>query len=52
MRIIYVNLPCTGDKIPESEIHCTNIEEDMQGRDVVTFDCPNCGEEHTSLRFG
>ena len=52
MKIIYLVQPCNGDRIPEDEVDCTNIEEDMQGRDVVTFDCPNCGEEDTSLRLG
>ena len=52
MKIIYVMLECTSDKVPEKEVDATNIEEDMMGRDVLTFDCPNCGEEHKSLRFG
>ena len=27
------------------------IEEDAEGRDVVTYDCPQCGKETRSLRF-
>ena len=51
-RSIYLMLPCTqGERILESDVHLTNIEEDIQGRDVVTFDCPRCGHEHRSLRF-
>lgn len=28
----------------------TGIEEDEFGRDVVSFKCPNCGEDTDSLR--
>ena len=49
---IKVFLHCTRDTVPESTVKITNVEEDIQGRDVVTFDCPVCGREHQSLRFG
>lgn len=26
-----------------------NIEEDIHGRDIVTFICPRCGDEETSM---
>ena len=51
-RIIYVNLSCIQDKIPEADVEFENIEEDIQGQDVLTFKCPKCGETHKSLRFG
>lgn len=47
------------------EVHCTdcgwidqdktkfvNIEEDMQGADVLTFVCPKCGETKKSRVYG
>lgn len=49
---IYVNLSCCGEKVDEREVEFENIEEDMQGRDILTFKCPICGETHTSFRFG
>lgn len=51
-RPILVVLTCTGEGLPETEVECTNIEEDFQGRDVVWFTCPECGEEHRSFRLG
>jgi len=29
-----------------------NIEEDMQGADVLTFECPTCGHISRSRRYG
>lgn len=52
INTIYVMLTCTGDKIDEQDVKFENIEEDMQGRDILTFKCPECGEIHKSLRFG
>ena len=49
-REVKVMLPCTGDWHLESEVESTNIEEDMEGRDVLTFKCPECGREHQSYR--
>ena len=28
-----------------------NIEEDFEGRDVMTFVCPKCGNSHKSLVY-
>lgn len=36
----------------DPKIHITNIEENERGWDVVTFVCPICGKETTSLRLG
>ena len=38
--------------IDESTVEFLNIEEDMYGRDKMTFKCPECGEESKSLRVG
>jgi hypothetical protein len=50
-RRIYVNLSCIQDKIDEREVETIDIEEDFQGRDILTFKCPECGKTHRSLRF-
>lgn len=49
---VYVILSCTGDKISEQDVEFENIEEDMQGRDVLTYKCPECGQSHKSIRLG
>ncbi len=51
-RRIEILLPCTGERVDETDVDIDNIEEDMQGRDVVTFRCPHCAEIHKSHRFG
>ena len=43
---------CNLERINEEDVDCLNIEEDIQGRDIVTFKCPNCNEEHKSVRLG
>jgi hypothetical protein len=49
---ITVVLTCTGEQVPENTVESLDIEEDDAGRDVLTFKCPECGEEHKSLRLG
>lgn len=34
----------------ETEVEFLNIEEDIQGRDVLTFNCPDCGSKNKSQR--
>lgn len=52
-RTIYVMLECREfERIPEKEVKFENIEEDIQGRDVLTFTCPFCKKIHKSLRVG
>lgn len=51
-RPIRVHLPCTDEWVEESDVEVANIEEDIQGRDVLTFRCPVCAEYHKSLRVG
>ena len=52
MTHIQVMLTCNGEWCPEEDVQFENIEEDMQGRDILTFTCPECGEQHKSLRVG
>jgi hypothetical protein len=49
---IFVILSCSGDRISEDSVEFENIEEDIYGRDVLTFKCPACGKTHQSLRLG
>jgi len=49
---VVVVLSCSQDRVPEDEVEFVNIEEDMRGADVLTFKCPQCGEEHQSYRLG
>jgi len=49
---VVVTLTCNGDKVDEDTVEFVNIEEDMQGRDLLTFVCPECGKEHTAYRLG
>ncbi len=51
-RAIMVVTPCDGDMANEAEVQFVNIEEDISGRDVLTFICPKCGSEHRSYRLG
>lgn len=36
----------------EQDVEFLNIEEDLWGRDVLTFKCPSCKATSKSLRFG
>ena len=49
-RYVSVILPCTGDKVKEEDVEFLNIQEDFQGRDLLTYVCPECGEQHDSYR--
>jgi hypothetical protein len=41
-------LPCNGERIEARSVTIDDFAEDMQGRDVVTFTCPRCGQVHRS----
>jgi hypothetical protein len=41
-------LSCNGERIDAEAVEFEDIAEDMQGRDVVTFTCPRCGQTHQS----
>lgn len=45
-------LSCSGDHVRETTVTIDGVEEDIQGADVVTFTCPQCGERHRSRRYG
>lgn len=53
-HIIYVNCKECKKEYDEDEITDTeiNIEENERGWDVLSFKCPYCGKETTSLRRG
>lgn len=36
----------------ETKVEFIDIEEDMQGHDVMTFKCPLCKKERRSKRLG
>jgi Zn finger protein HypA/HybF involved in hydrogenase expression len=36
----------------ETTVETLDIEEDFQGRDILTFKCPDCGTKQRSLRLG
>ena len=38
--------------IDENDTEFVNIEEDMQGADILTFICPKCKNEQKSRRYG
>lgn len=38
--------------INEDKTEFVNIEEDMQGADILTFVCPDCGQTSKSRRYG
>jgi len=36
----------------EKKVEFLDIEEDIQGADVMTFRCPDCGTRQKSRRYG
>ena len=50
----YVNCPACGEDHPfdKKYVEFENIEEDFQGRDVVTFVCIATGQLQKSLVYG
>jgi len=51
-RKITLLCPECGIRNEEDIVEFLNIEEDMQGRDVLTFKCHYCGKPVKSLRYG
>jgi hypothetical protein len=45
---------CAGceERVPVPDTKFLNIEEDFQGRDVMTFECKLCGETHKGMVYG
>ena len=48
---IYVVCPQCG-YVAEEEVEFINIEEDITGRDKLTFICPECKQKRKSYRLG
>jgi len=46
-----VTCPSCGDDYKNDRVKTSNIEEDISGRDVVTFYCPFCEKEVQSFVF-
>ena len=49
---IYVACSKCGNQYDEEKVESINIEEDIQGRNVLTFRCPICKKNAKSLRRG
>lgn len=49
---ILLIMTCTGEHVPEHTVGFLDISSDINGHDVITFDCPGCGQVHQSLRYG
>jgi len=49
---IMVNCKKCNMSVDEEKVSTLNIEEDFEGRDVLTFLCPKCGTVQRSLRRG
>ena len=49
---IYVRCKTCDEWIDEDTTEFVNIEEDFQGRDILTFKCPKCKTKSESLRRG
>jgi hypothetical protein len=49
---INVYAPCLRELIPENQVEVLNVEEGLQGEDQLTYLCPYCQKEHTSVRLG
>jgi hypothetical protein len=49
-----INVNCTKCRkwVDEDLTTFVNIEEDIQGADILTFICPYCRTEQKSRRFG
>ena len=45
----WVGLPCANETYTLDEVYVIETHEYMDGRISVTFECPICGHEHTSL---
>lgn len=47
-----VKVFCQGcdEWINELDVETTDIREDCEGRDVLHFDCPECGHDQESFR--
>jgi RNase P subunit RPR2 len=51
-KVIKVHCSKCHSFIKEDDTEFVNIEEDMQGADILTFICPDCKTQQKSKRFG
>ena len=51
-KVIKVHCSNCPTWVDEDKVKFVNIEEDIQGADVLTFICPHCNTEQKSRRFG
>jgi len=49
-RVIRVRCSDCKQEFDERKVEFENIEEDMQGRDIMTFQCPICKKSQKSYR--
>jgi hypothetical protein len=44
---------CAGceERVPVVKVKFLNVEEDIQGRDIMTFKCSFCGEDHKGMVY-
>jgi phage FluMu protein Com len=49
---VTVHCKTCDKKIDEAKVEFINIEEDFQGRDWMTFKCPDCKKVGKSFRYG
>ena len=52
LKTIRVYASCVEEWVDEKNVTCIDCEEDAQGRDMVTFECPLCKATHKSVRRG
>jgi hypothetical protein len=51
-KSIKVHCSACHSWIDEDMVKFINIEEDIQGADILTFECPHCKTQQKSKRFG
>lgn len=49
---VKVTCPTCKNMFNEDAVEFINIEEDIQGRDLLTFKCPVCNEPKKAYRLG
>lgn len=49
---VVVILTCNKERVPVEFVEFLDVNEDVSGRDIMTFVCPVCGSNHQSLILG
>lgn len=52
MRRIFVTCPRCKERFNEGAVRVEDIEEDIQGRDLLSFWCPVCEQTVKAYRVG